>query len=155
MSRTRSFDALLTVCIQDLHAGETLLRAALPDLAQHANAPALAMQLDRILADTASAIAALAATGRHEGGDENLWMTGICDDMRRDTRSIAPGPLLDVAMIGAVRKAKAAQIVSYDTAIAVAGALAKHDIVDAVSVIRRRAIENDDALAALLPQPGS
>ena len=44
-------------------------------------------------------------------------MAGIADDARRDTKSVEKGPLLDAAIVGAIRKAKAAQIVSYDTAI--------------------------------------
>ena len=155
MSKAESFDALLTVCIQDLHAGEVLLRDVLPGVAKFANAPALVEQLDAVLADTAPAIAALAETGRHQAGDKNLWMAGICDDMRRDTWSVEPGALLDAAMIGAVRKAKAAQIVSYDTAIAVAEVLAKRDVAVALTTIRERAVMADRRLARLLPQPGS
>ncbi len=155
MSKTASYDTLLTVCIQDLYAAEVLLRDTVPDVAKHANAPALARHLDRISTDVERAIDALAATGRHEGGDENLWMAGICKDMRRDTTSIEPGVLLDAAMIGAVRKAKAAQIVSYDTAIAVARALAKEDIAEALVAIRQRAVTANRGLARLLPQSGS
>lgn len=155
MSKTATYDDLLTVCIQDLHAGEVMLRDTLPAVAKHANAPALAAALDRALADTGRAIDGLAATGRHEGGDKNLWMAGICKDMKRDTRSIERGVLLDAAMIGAVRKAKAAQIVSYDTAIAVAAALFKQNIAGPLAEIRKEALAIDRRLARLLPQPGS
>ncbi len=155
MTKTASYDQLLTVSIQDLYTAEVLLRDTLPGVTEHANGPALTRHVDRIREDTEQAIEALAATGRHKGGDENLWMSGICKDMRRDTRSIEPGVLLDAAMIGAVRKAKAAQIVSYDTAIAVARALAKADVANALVAIRQRSVAANRGLARLLPQSGS
>ena len=153
MGRTASYTELLTVCIQDLHAGEAVLRDTLPVVGRHANAPRLSAALHRLGREADLAIERLAATGRHKGGARNLWMAGIADDARRDTRSIEPGPLLDAAIIGAIRKAKAAQIVSYDTAIAVAAALRVEDIERVLIAIRRAAVSANRRLARLLPQP--
>ena len=55
-----------------------------------------------------------------DGAPENLWMTGILNDADRDAQSHQRGPLLDTALIGALRKAKAAEIVSIETAMALA-----------------------------------
>jgi ferritin-like metal-binding protein YciE len=153
MAKTASFDELLTVCIQDLYAAEVMLRDTLPGVSKHANSPKLATLFDRILAEAGIAVEMLIATGRHAGGDDNLWMAGICKDMRRDTRSIERGPLLDAAMIGAVRKAKAAQIMSYDTAIAVAAALRQAAIGEALRAIRTSAVGSNRTLANRLPLP--
>src|SRR4051812_40049020 len=152
MGRTESFDELLTVCIHDLHAAEVILRDTLPTVIKHANAPKLAAALQEAFGQAEVAIATLAATGRHEGGARNLWMAGIADDARRDTRSVERGPLLDAAIIGAIRKAKAAQIVSYDTAIAVAGVLRKNDVGETLVAIREAAVAIDRRLKDLLPR---
>ena len=157
MSKTGSYDALLTVCIQDLHAGEKMLSGCLPRVAEHANDPALAVLLATLRDEAVAAAAALADTGRHEGGAKNLWMDGICKDAVRDTGSIEPGVLLDAAIVGAIRKAKAAQIVSYETTVAVAGLLEKENVHGALTAIREQAVRADARLAAHLPgcQPGS
>ena len=151
MSKTDSYDALLTVCIQDLHAGETMLADTMPELTKAVNDPALAAVFERVRSGAERAAERLAETDRHQGGAKNLWMDGITSDARRDTRSVEAGPLLDAALIGAVRKAKAAQIVSYDTAIAVARALKKKDFADTLVSIRRAAQTLNRALALRLP----
>ena len=153
MAKTASYDDLLTVCIQDLHAAETILRDTLSTIVKHANAPKLVTLLEQAKEQAEEARVNLAATGRHSGGARNLWMAGISDDSRRDTRSIEQGPLLDAAIIGAIRKAKAAQIVSYDTAIAVAAVLRKDDIGETLIAIRKAAVSITRRLARLLPQP--
>lgn len=151
MARTASYDALLTVCIQDLHEGETQLGGALSKIAAAANDPALRRLLDRAATAADAAAETLAATGRHVGGATNLWMAGILDDARRDTRSIDPGPLLDAAIVGAVRKAKAAQVVSYDTAIGIARALAQDEAARSLEAIRQAAMSISRRLANRLP----
>ncbi len=156
MSKTADYDTLLTVCIQDLHRGEKLLGEALPDVAGNADGSVLKAVLDDASDACTVAAAALEQTGRSEGGAENLWMKGIVDDARRDTRSIVFGELLDTAIVGAIRKALAARIVSYDTAIAVAGVMGEADIEAALTEIRQRADDIDARLAECLPgQPGS
>jgi ferritin-like metal-binding protein YciE len=124
----------------------------LPTVIKHANAPKLAVALRDAREQADAAIATLAETGRHEGGARNLWMAGIADDARRDTRSVERGPLLDAAIIGAIRKAKAAQIVSYDTAIAVAAALRQVEIEEAMAAIRKAAVTSNRRLGQLLPR---
>jgi ferritin-like metal-binding protein YciE len=79
-------------------------------------------------------------------------MAGVADDARRDTKSVEKGPLLDAAIIGAIRKAKAAQIVSYDTAVAVAATLQKADISETLKTIRKAAVSIDRRLARMLPK---
>ena len=154
MGRTASYDELLTVCIQDLYAAEVILGDTLPTIVKHANAPGLATLVEQTSKRAVEAANDLAATRRHSGGARNLWMAGIVDDARRDTKSVEKGPLLDAAIIGAIRKAKAAQIVSYDTATAVAATLQKDDLVETLMTIRKDAIAINRRLARLLPQPG-
>jgi hypothetical protein len=83
-------------------------------------------------------------------GDPNLWMAGIIDDAERDTRSIEPGALLDTALIGAVRKAVAADAVSLETALALANAQAMRTVAEQLEAMRDRAGATDRALCGLL-----
>ncbi len=95
--------------------------------------------MSRAQADT------LRGTGEDLDGPPNLWMAGILDDAERDTRSIAAGPFPDVALIGAIRKAKAAEIVSYETAVATAETLGSATAKICDAILR----EESDADAAL------
>ena len=138
--------ALLHVAVQDLHAGKLLQRDRLPSLADAATDGALR---DLIAAEAARAGAQaerLAAAAGDMAGPENLWMTGILDDVDRDARSHLPGAILDVALVGAIRKAKAAEIVSGETAIALARAAGQDAIRAAVSANRDEEIAADRAL---------
>ena len=83
-------------------------------------------------------------------GPENLWMAGILDDAHRDTQQTQPGRLLDIALIGAIRKAKAAEIVSSETAIALAREVDAPDLLAAVTANRTDEIETDRELKACL-----
>ena len=120
MTKTASRAALLHVAAQDLRAGKRLLAERLPALADAATDADLA----RLIGDGATLAERqrdrIDAAGDLADGPDNLWMAGILDDADRDARSHQPGVLLDVALIGAVRKAKAAEIVSHETAVALA-----------------------------------
>ena len=143
--------ALLLVCLQDLHAGKRLLASGLESIAGSASAT----EVRAILSDSARAAREqqqrLAALGHDLAGPPNLWMAGIMDDAERDTRTIAPGPLLDIAMVGAVRKAKAAETVSTETAIALARQLSRERVLEVLLGNHAEEMQTDRCLAALLP----
>jgi ferritin-like metal-binding protein YciE len=136
MGRTASRAELLKVCVQDLHAGKGMLADRLPALAAAATDGRLRDLLAAEAARAGEAAGRLEGTGVDVAGPSNLWMAGILDDAARDARSHEPGPLLDVALVGAVRKAVAAQIVSSETAIALAAALGDEAIGAAVRANR-------------------
>jgi ferritin-like metal-binding protein YciE len=73
-------------------------------------------------------------------------MAGVLDDADRDAGSHQPGPVLDIALVGAVRKAKAAEIVSYDTAIALARRLEDTTMAAVLEAGRASSIATDTAL---------
>lgn len=150
MIRTRSDDALLKACIEDLYAGKRLLVRHLPRLISKVGDPTLKAQLADMVTLAATQSERLRATGLAGGGPANLWMAGILDDALRDARSIAPGLLLDVALIGAMRKALAAEIVSDDTALALADAMDRAEVRDAVAAIQAEERASEQALAARL-----
>jgi len=126
MADTKTREQLLTACIQDLHAGEVMMVERLPAIVEMVEDASLRDILEHQIAASRSQAERLSATGEDVDGPPNLWMAGILDDAERDTRSIIRGALLDVALIGAIRKAKAAEIVSYETAVVTAEALGSH-----------------------------
>lgn len=149
MTQISSRASLLHTAIQDLHAGKVDAAKRLPALADHARDPALAALL-RDEADRAKRQAGRLAAAAGTDDPTNLWMEGILEDAERDTRQTEPGPLLDIALIGAVRKAKAAEIVSSETAIALAEALDDETLRTAVGANRAEEIEGDRGLKKLL-----
>jgi hypothetical protein len=149
MSKTSSEQELLEVCIQDLHAARKLAADRLPCVAGEAGA-ALAPVIEALVAQLESEAARFESMGFDLDGDPNLWMAGIMDDAERDTRSIEPGPLLDTAIIGAVRKAVAADAVSLETALALADAQAMPMVAEQVEAMRARSDATDRALRGLL-----
>lgn len=124
MTRTTTPPELLMDCLYDLWDGERLLCARLETIREHAADPGLAACLVEIRSqaecDMATLKEAIRGLDVPEPDTPNIWMEGILNDARRDTQSIARGPLLDAAIVGAVRKALVAAKVSYETAIAVA-----------------------------------
>ncbi len=145
MTRTASRAALLHIALQDLHAGKRAQAERLPAIADAARDPALRALLEAEAARAGSQAERLAAGG-DMGGPDNLWIAGILDDAERDARSHQPGPLLDIALVGAVRKAKAAEIVSGETALALARVEAQAAIAAAVAANRDEEIAADRAL---------
>jgi len=150
MSTTDSADALLTVALQDLRAGIDMLVERLSDIGKAAEGEALRQAIESLIEEAGRAATELAATGRAEGGPENLWMKGILDDAERDTGSVAAGPLLDTAIIGALRKGLAAAGAAYDTALALARALGEVGLADALTRLKERDVAANANLAELL-----
>jgi ferritin-like metal-binding protein YciE len=152
MSRTASADALLLVCFQDLHAACCAILQRVPDIARQASAPALRAQIGELVAAARFRRDRLDIMAEVSEGPRNLWIAGILDDAERDTATIAAGALLDTAMVGALRKAIAAEEVSHETAIALAGRIGGADHLAALRACHARLCALDAGLAKLLPE---
>lgn len=150
MASIASAPSLLQAALQDLHAGKADAAVRLLRLADHATDPDLAELLGREAGRAGEQGRRLASTGADTSGPRNLWMAGILHDAERDTRQTQSGRLLDIALVGAIRKAKAAEIVSSETAIALAEALSDASIAAAVRANRTEEIATDRALKAVL-----
>lgn len=150
MTSIASRASLLHTAVEDLYAGKLDAAARLPRLAEAAAASALAALLRDEADHAAEQARRLAEVAGELGRPKNLWMAGVLDDAERDTRQTQSGALLDIALIGAVRKAKAAEIVSSETAIALARRLDDPTILAAVERNRAEEIATDRALKALL-----
>ncbi len=149
MTQTASAAALLHAALQDLHAAKRLQVDRLPNIAEAAGDELAALIRDEaVRADAQSR--RIEAAGVNAAGLKNLWMTGVLDDADRDARSHQAGRLRDIALVGALRKGKAAEIVSDDTALALAGEIGAAALADVVRAARAEEIAADQALKALL-----
>jgi len=147
---TGSRAALLHAAVQDLHGAKQLLAQRLPVIAGHARDTELVAILSEDGARAEAQAQRLRGTGVSMAGPANLWMDGILDDAERDTRSHQPGDILDIALVGAIRKAKAAEIVSTDTAVALARALDDIALLATLEDQHRADVATDGALARRL-----
>lgn len=126
MPHVKDMRSLLVACVQDLYAAEQEAVDRYPPLIDAAAGPDLKSALEahraqsREHAQRMQAVAKL--LGESAKGPECLWAKGILDDAKRDTKTVTPGPLLDVALVGGLRRLEQAEIVAYETAIGVARA---------------------------------
>ena len=139
MSKTRTAQQLLTVALQDLLDAEYAWCERGPKLARDAGPRVAAYLEDEVQRSTLQSERIeklLAALDEPTKGDPNIWLRAILDDAKRDIRSTEAGPMRDTALIGAFRKGKQAERVSYETAIALAGRLGRSE--DAKLLTRSR-----------------
>lgn len=148
MTRTASRAALLHVAVEDLRAGKALLAERLPALSEAASDRELVALLRGEAERAGRQRDRIDAAGSFAAGPKNLWMIGILDDADRDARSHQPGALLDIALVGAVRKAKAAEIVSHETALALVEAVGA--LAEVLANLRDEDAATDHALRARL-----
>lgn len=149
MTQTASAAGLLHAAVQDLHAAKRLQAERLPPLAQAAG-PDLAALIKAESVRAEVQAARIERAGVDTSGPANLWMTGILDDADRDARSHQAGRLRDIALVGALRKGKAAEIVSGDTALALAAETGNAALADMVRANREEEVATDRELKALL-----
>lgn len=92
----------------------------------------------------------LIGLGADADGVKNIWLRAILDDACRDTGTEVHGRWRDVALVGALRKGKQAQLVSHETALALAGHLGETRMAEVLTGLRDDAARVDAALAKLL-----
>ena len=108
MPHVKDVRSLLVACVQDLYAAEQEAVDRYPPLIDAATGPDLKSALEahraqsREHAQRMQAVAEL--LGESAEGRECLWAKGILDDAKGDTKTVAPGPLLDVALVGGLRR---------------------------------------------------
>lgn len=155
MAEIHNMEALLINALQDLHDAERAMAERLPAIADQTSDDAVRALFDEDAARSGEQQRRLAAllTRRDAevDGAPNIWLRAILDDAERDTETVERGPLLDIALIGAIRKGKQSERVSYETAIALASAIGTSDAAT-LETIRDEEAATDTALADLLEQ---
>lgn len=155
MAEVETAEDLLIDALQDLHDAERAMAERLPGIADETSDAALRSLLDDDAVQSAEQQRRIATLlERREAeveGAPNIWLRAILDDAERDTETVARGPLLDIALVGAIRKGKQAERVSYETAIALARTLGGDDA-PTLEAIRDEEAATDARLAELLDQ---
>lgn len=113
--------ALLVMAVQDLYDGECAMVERLGTVRDNLTDEALRdlVEDDQLRsAEQRDAFAEIAQSLDAEPQAEpNIWLRAILDDADNDAKTIQHGPLRDIAIAGALRKAKQSQRVSYETAL--------------------------------------
>jgi hypothetical protein len=128
---------LFELCVQDHCAAARLAAKHLPTVAAAAGEDLVPL-VTRVAEEFGARPDAFARMVGSLDGPENLWMAGVTDDALRDTRTIDKGPLLDIAIVGAVRKELGADEVSLETAIGLARALDRAEDEASLTAMRER-----------------
>lgn len=154
MAEVQTPEALLVMALQDLLDGEAALVGRLPDVEGSARDPAfkalIAEDRRRSEGQRDTLRTLLRQFGEGEGDSPNIWLRAILDDAGNDARTIVAGPLRDIALVGALRKGKQSERVSYETALALAEQLGMSDAAEALRGIRDAEQAADDGLAEAL-----
>jgi ferritin-like metal-binding protein YciE len=154
MAEVETARALLVMALEDLLDGEAALVERLgkvADASSDAELKRLIMEdRDRSAAQRQHLASNLESLDEDAAGSTNVWLRAILDDADNDAATIAEGPLRDIALVGALRKAKQSERVSYETALALADRL---DLQKISRDLRRHRDEEqaaDEALAGKL-----
>jgi ferritin-like metal-binding protein YciE len=153
MADTLTPHALLIVALQDLHDAELAWIERSADLQRNASyrtGTYLAEEARAAQAQAERLKSAIAALDGDVQGPRNIWLRAILDDAARDADTIAPGPLRDTALVGAFRKGKQAERVSYETAIGLARRMNCDALVRTLTISRDEEARTDAALVILL-----
>ncbi|NTZ42670.1 hypothetical protein G7A66_06135 [Altererythrobacter sp. SALINAS58] len=148
---TTNMDELLVVALQDLREGRLVILHRLPDVAAAVRDEAVRGAFDQLIARADDEKAQFAGMSSDPGGEPNLWAGGILDDACRDASSNAAGPVRDVALIGAIRKLLASDIVSLETAIVLSRSGNDNDVA-ALEDMRQAGVEANEFLGEQLPR---
>jgi ferritin-like metal-binding protein YciE len=151
MAEVEDVRALLVMAVQDLGDAEAAMverLAAVRVNARDAELQDIIAADETLSADQQQVLAAIARElGAEPKGTRNIWLRAVLDDADNDAKTIAPGPLLDVALAGALRKGKQSERVSYETAVRLAERLDMDEAARALAAIRDAEAETDAALA--------
>ena len=115
---TTNFSQLLRVALDDLREGRRSLACRMQKVAVATNDAVTRETFRTSITRSNEEANILGQMLGDPDGKPNLWANGIMDDALRDVASTAQGRVRDVAVIGAIRKFLAADIVSLETAIA-------------------------------------
>ncbi|MBB3764714.1 DUF892 family protein [Sphingomicrobium lutaoense] len=143
--------SLLMMALQDLCDGERQMAERLPEVRGWLASEIMQSIVEEDARRSAEQRDAFAhfieQVDASRGEANNIWVNAILEDARNDAETIVRGPLRDVALAGALRKAKQSQRVSYQTAIALARNLEKMAMAERMVQMAQDAEETDEKLA--------
>lgn len=155
MAKTVTARELLVVALQDLNDAEHAVTERLPSFGTDISpglANYLAEERERAARQAARLEAALRQLDAAMTDAPNIWLRATLDDAARDYETIAPGTLRDIALVGAFRKAKQSERVSYETALGLAAAIGESALEADLRHSRDEEAAADERLARLLEE---
>lgn len=153
MAKTETTAELLVVAMQDLNDGEHAVIDRLPFFENDISAGLssyLSDERERAARQSARLEASLSALNASATDAPNIWLRAVLDDATRDYETIVPGPLRDIALVGAFRKGKQSERVSYETAVGLAKVTNDPDLATSLQICRDEEASADDELERLL-----
>jgi ferritin-like metal-binding protein YciE len=153
MAKTKTARELLIVALQDLFDAEQAVIERAPTFETDVSrglAGYLAEERERARTQSARLKGCLDALDAPATDAPNIWLRAALDDAARDYETIAPGNLRDIALVGAFRKAKQSERVSYETAVGLARSVAEPDMEAGLLICRNEEAAADESLAQLL-----
>ena len=149
MTAIASRAALLHAAVQDMHAGKVDAAARPPAIAAVAGDPRLATILLAEATRGQTGAAQSAEAGGDMAGPRCLWTAGMLTMPSATPARRNRGPLLDIALIGTLRKVKAAEIAAADAAVALARGIGEARLVEQCEADRAGTVAADRALAGV------
>lgn len=155
MAKTGTARELLIVALQDLNDAEHAVVERIPSFDEEISpglASYLAEERERAARQAARLEAALRQLDAAMTDAPNIWLRATLDDAARDYGTIVPGSLRDIALVGAFRKAKQTERVSYETALGLAAAISESAHETDLRLSRDEEAAADHGLARLLEE---
>ncbi len=155
MAKTSTTQELLVVALQDLNDGEHAVVERAPPFATGVS-PALARyikdEVERAARQSTRLEKALDVLDAPPTDAPNIWLRAELDDAARDYETIVPGRLRDIALVGAFRKAKQSERVSYETAVGLAAVTGNAGLEASLQLCRDEEEAADATLERLLQE---
>jgi len=155
MAKTGTARDLLIVALQDLNDAERAVVERWRSFCSGVSAGLahyLAEEGQRAAEQGARLEQSLAGLDAPATDAPNIWLRATLDDAARDYETIVPGTLRDIALVGAFRKAKQSERVSYETAIGLAQVCGQAEVAASLLVSRNEEASADERLASLLKE---
>lgn len=151
MAEVETTPDLFVMALKDLHDGARAMADRLPSVRANLDNEDLRDLVEEDARRSAGERDRLADIIRGlDAEDEdarNIWLRAILDDADNDAATIVRGRLRDIALVGALRKGKQSQRVSYETAVALAGMLGNREAAKQLDGMAEDAEQTDTALA--------
>lgn len=153
MPQINDVQELMVVGLQDLFDGENKAVAAYPQLIQSVTNPQLKQAFEQHMQQSQTQADRLQQLAQQMGisaqGEECVAIQGLIQEAQKKVQMVAPGPVLDAALIGAAQKIEHLEIAGYGTARTLAQQLGQMDAVQVLEGILREEKATDEKLTQI------
>jgi ferritin-like metal-binding protein YciE len=145
---------LMVFGLQELYSAEQQALAAYPQIVQAVSSPELQQALQQHMQETQTQVQRLEQLAQQmgvsaQGETECAAAQGLITDAQRLVQMIAPGPVLDAAIIGAAQKLEHLEIAGYGTARTLAQQMGQTQAAEVLEQTLSEEKATDDRLTQL------